>query len=542
MALPGNVTTVTVLGTFLTPEGNPSTGTITFTPSRWLTNSGADVAIPNSAVTKTLGTAGDFSVLLPVTDDGDLTPANWYYTVTEVVDGVSQSYDILLPGSAATNGTVYLPDVAPAAELGPEFASTQGPAGPAATITVGTVTSGAAGGTPQVTNSGSTSAAILDFVLIPGDTGPTGATGATGSQGPAATVEVGTVSSVASGGTATVTNSGTSGSAVLDFVLVDGPTGPTGATGPQGPQGEQGIQGIQGETGATGPTGPQGSAATIAVGTVTSVAYGGTAAVTNSGTSGSAVFDFVLVTGQQGDLAGLSANAPLAYAANTFDLLYGAGLGTASGGTLVADFFDGTPAALGAAGAGTAVELARGDHVHALPSAGDVGAIGTAALSSATPAALGVASAGTATDVTRADHVHAMPSAADVGAVGTATTITAGTALAGGGDLSTSRTLDVVLSTSTPAALGTAAAGTAVNPARGDHIHAMPSASDVGAVANSLITSKGDLIVRDASAPARLGVGTNGYVLTADSAETTGVKWAAPSGGGGLDPFLLMGA
>lgn len=63
-----------------------------------------------------------------------------------------------------------------------------------------------------------------------------------------------------------------------------------------------------------------------------------------------------------------------------------------------------------------------------------------------------------------------------------------------------------------------------------------------GGVANSLVTTKGDLIVRDSSAPARLGVGTNGHVLTADSAETLGVKWAAPSGGGGLDPFLLMGA
>ena len=61
-------------------------------------------------------------------------------------------------------------------------------------------------------------------------------------------------------------------------------------------------------------------------------------------------------------------------------------------------------------------------------------------------------------------------------------------------------------------------------------------------VPNSLVTTKGDLIVRDSSAPARLGVGTNGHVLTADSAETLGVKWAAPSGGGGLDPFLLMGA
>lgn len=63
-----------------------------------------------------------------------------------------------------------------------------------------------------------------------------------------------------------------------------------------------------------------------------------------------------------------------------------------------------------------------------------------------------------------------------------------------------------------------------------------------GGVANSLVTTKGDLIVRDSSAPARLGVGTNGHVLTADSAETLGVKWAAAAGGGSLDPFLLMGA
>jgi hypothetical protein len=46
--------------------------------------------------------------------------------------------------------------------------------------------------------------------------------------------------------------------------------------------------------------------------------------------------------------------------------------------------------------------------------------------------------------------------------------------------------------------------------------------------ARSTLTTKGDLYVATASATvARLGVGSNGQVLTADSGETSGVKWAA---------------
>lgn len=47
------------------------------------------------------------------------------------------------------------------------------------------------------------------------------------------------------------------------------------------------------------------------------------------------------------------------------------------------------------------------------------------------------------------------------------------------------------------------------------------------AVVKSLLTNKADIIVRDASAPARLGVGTNGQRLEAASGETTGLKWAS---------------
>jgi hypothetical protein len=49
----------------------------------------------------------------------------------------------------------------------------------------------------------------------------------------------------------------------------------------------------------------------------------------------------------------------------------------------------------------------------------------------------------------------------------------------------------------------------------------------------STVTAKGDLLAATASATvARLGVGSNGQVLTADSTVSTGVKWATPAAGG----------
>jgi hypothetical protein len=51
-----------------------------------------------------------------------------------------------------------------------------------------------------------------------------------------------------------------------------------------------------------------------------------------------------------------------------------------------------------------------------------------------------------------------------------------------------------------------------------------------GASGTAPLTTKGDLLAYSTSAT-RLGVGSNGTVLTADSAEATGVKWATPVSG-----------
>lgn len=57
-------------------------------------------------------------------------------------------------------------------------------------------------------------------------------------------------------------------------------------------------------------------------------------------------------------------------------------------------------------------------------------------LADSVPINLGSAAAGIANSVSRSDHVHAMPTAADTGAVPNARTVTVGTGLAGGGNLS----------------------------------------------------------------------------------------------------------
>lgn len=88
--------------------------------------------------------------------------------------------------------------------------------------------------------------------------GKPGADGAPGADGKAATIAVGSVTTGEAGSAASVVNSGTTSAAVIDFTIPAGAKGEQGAKGPQGEQGPKGEQGLKGEQGPQGEQGPKG--------------------------------------------------------------------------------------------------------------------------------------------------------------------------------------------------------------------------------------------------------------------------------------------
>jgi hypothetical protein len=66
--------------------------------------------------------------------------------------------------------------------------------------------------------------------------------------------------------------------------------------------------------------------------------------------------------------------------------------------------------------------------------------------------------------------------------------------------------------------------------------------SSPGFITKTVLTNKGDLLVRGATDIARLGVGTNGQTIIADSTQALGIKWAAAASGQGLSTNWVNGS
>lgn len=94
--------------------------------------------------------------------------------------------------------------------------------GKAATIQVGSVSTGEAGTNVSVSNSGTNNAAIFDFVIPRGDKGDKGDTG---DDGDAATIQIGSTETVEPYQPAEVTNVGTANAAIFNFKIPKGETG-----------------------------------------------------------------------------------------------------------------------------------------------------------------------------------------------------------------------------------------------------------------------------------------------------------------------------
>lgn len=108
MALPNNITTITVTGQYIDFTGSAIAGQVRFSNPQFLVNSAADRMIVPTTITATLDNTGAFSVTIPITNDIDLVPLDFTYTFEESFIGGS-TFTISLP--ASLGGTIDISDL-----------------------------------------------------------------------------------------------------------------------------------------------------------------------------------------------------------------------------------------------------------------------------------------------------------------------------------------------------------------------------------------------------------------------------------------------
>lgn len=101
MPLPVDLVLVAVTGTVLTQSGFPASGSITFTPSDLLTDTQGHVLVEPTPIRAQL-VAGAFSVVLVATDQAQVRPLGWTYTVTIATAERAPAFQVQVPSTPTT--------------------------------------------------------------------------------------------------------------------------------------------------------------------------------------------------------------------------------------------------------------------------------------------------------------------------------------------------------------------------------------------------------------------------------------------------------
>ena len=117
MALGASINTVTITGNYVDFEGNPIQGQIRFTLGDVLRAGSDDQMVAPSSIVVALA-SGAFSVTLPATNDPDVIPNPFTYTVEESFPG-GRNYTISIPYN--TVGSLDLADISPTPTLSTNY-------------------------------------------------------------------------------------------------------------------------------------------------------------------------------------------------------------------------------------------------------------------------------------------------------------------------------------------------------------------------------------------------------------------------------------